>query len=434
MRLSLAGLYVSEGRPDDARREAAAAPTCPSPLSLTGLIVHLDLYRMGAPILSEEALRQQIDDLRSRRGVSKGERLYADWAEARLVIDRDPARGEELLRAVIQEAARLPGDVLAAKARSYAYTMLLVDAARRGAYDRMAPLLAEERGGGEVPDTCQVAIARDDLRLAVAVRGPSGTVEGTYDERSLPQDGASLIPSRLQQVLAGCATIRVLAQPPITGTPRLLPPALAWSYDVAAGTQRPEPAGDPQRVIVTGARAPKTLKLPPLTDWEFPEGSSPQVTQLHGSEANPRRVLAELTDATELQFHVHAISDTSLSDAPVLALSPDGEGNWALTAEAIRTHPLRRHPLVLLANCRAGDLADWMHEAWGLPTAFLQAGASTVVASSVDVPDREAVRFFDAVVARIRAGEVPVSAVAAERRAWLARQPESWVADVLVFE
>jgi hypothetical protein len=435
-RLSLAGLYVSEGRPDDARREAAAAPTCPSPLSLTGLIVHLDLYRMGVPVLSEEALRQQIDDLRSRRGVSKGERLYADWAEARLVIDSNPARGEELLRAVVQEAARLPGDVLAAKARSYAYTMLLVDAARRGAYDRMAPLLAEEMGGGEAAGTCQVAIARDDLRLAVAVRGPSGTVEGAYNEHALPQHGASLIPSRLQQVLAGCATIQVLAQPPLTGTPRLLPPTLAWSYDVALGTQRPEPTGEPRRVIVTGAKAPQTLKLPPLADWEFPEGSGgPQVTRLHGNEANPRRVLAEIADATELQFHVHAITDTTLSDAPVLALSPGGDGKWALTAEAIRANPLQRHPLVLLANCRSGDLADWMHEAWGLPTAFLQAGASTVVASSVDVPDREAVRFFDAVVARIRVGEAPASAVAAERRAWLEREPEeSWVADVLVFE
>ncbi len=434
-RLNLAGLYMSERRPDDARREAAAAPTCSSPLSLTGLIVHLDLYRMGAPVLSEEALRQQIEDLRSRRGVSKGERLYADWAEARLVIDRDPARGEALLRAVIQEAARLPGDVWATKVHSYAYTMLLVDAARRGAYDRMAPLLAEEFGGGEVPGTCQVAIARDDLRLAVAVRGPTGTVEGAYDERSLVQDGALLIPSRLQQVLAGCTAIRVLAQPPLTGTPRLLPPTLAWSYDVVLSTQGQAPSGEPRRVIVTGAKAPQTLKLPPLADWELPEGSGgPQVARLHGSEANPRRVLAEIADATELQFHVHAITDTTLSDAPVLALSPGGDGKWALTAEAIRANPLQRHPLVLLANCRSGNLADWMHEAWGLPTAFLQAGASTVVASSVDVPDREAVRFFDAVVARIRAGDTPVSAVAAERRSWLKDQPESWVEDVLVFE
>ncbi len=434
-RLSLAALYISEGRPEDARREAAAARTCSSPLSLTGLIVHLDLYRMGAPVLSEEAIRNEITDLRTRRGVSRGERLYADWAEARLVIDRDPSRGEELLRAVIQEAARLPEDVLATKARSHAYTMLLVDAARRGAYERMVPLLTEELGGGETPDTCQVAIARDDLRLAVALRGPSGALAGAYDERSLVQDGASLVPTRLQELLAGCAAIRVLAQPPLTGTPRLLPPTLPWSYDVALGTQRPEPSGEPRRVIVTGAKAPRSLELPPLADWELPEGSSgAQVTRLHGSEANPRRVLSELTGATEIQFHVHAISDTTLSDVPVLVLSPNEEGKWALTAEEIRANPLRRHPLVLLANCRSGELADWMHEAWGLPTAFLQAGASTVVASSVDVPDREAVRFFDAVVARIRAGEAPASAVAAERRTWFERQPESWVADVLVFE
>jgi hypothetical protein len=210
---------------------------------------------------------------------------------------------------------------------------------------------------------------------------------------------------------------------------------MAWSYDVAPGTQQPEPTGEARRVIVTGAKAPRALELPPLADWKLPEGpGGPQVTHLHGNEANPRRILSELAGATEIQFHVHAISDTSLSDAPVLALSPGADGRWALTAEELRAHPLRRHPLVLLANCRSGELADWMHEAWGLPTAFLQAGASTVVASSVDVPDSEAVRFFDAVVARIRAGEVPASAVAAERRTWLASQPGSWAADVLVFE
>jgi len=434
-RLSLAALYVKEGRPEDARREAAAAPTCSSPLSLTGLIVHLDLHRMGLPVLSEKALRHESEGLRHRRDVAKGARLYADWAEARLDMDRNPARGEQLLRAVIQEAARLPEDVTAAKVRSYAYTMLLVDAARRGAFDRMAPLLVEELGDGEPPGACMVAIARDDLRLAVAVRGPSGDLAGDYAERFPIGTGAPLLSPRLLELLAGCPVIRVLAQPPLTGTPRLLPPEWAWSYDVVPSARMPEASGTARRVIVTGAKAPQELKLPPLADWELPEGSrGPQVTSLHGDEANPRRVLTELTDATELQFHVHALSDTSLSDAPVLALSPDGDGKWALTAEAIRAHPLRRHPLVLLADCRAGQLANRVHEAWGLPTAFLRAGASAVVASPEDVPDLEAVRFFDAVLAHIRRGESPVSAVAAERRAWLEREPESWVADVLVFE
>jgi tetratricopeptide (TPR) repeat protein len=427
-RLNLAALYVTERRPEEAKREAAAAPACSSPLSLAGLTVHLDLHRMGQPVLSEEALRAEIASLRQRPGVSKGARLYADWAEARLIIDRDSSRGEELLRNVIRDAAGLPGDVTAAKVRSYAYTMLLVDAAKRGAFDRMAPLLTEEQGETAPPGPCTVAVARDDLRLAVAVRGASGALAGNYEEHSTAGAGTSPLTPRFLELLAECPAIRVLAQPPLTGTPRLLPPELAWSYDVAPGTRVPDASGNSRRVIVAGAKTPPELKLAPLSDWEIPAGA------VRGGEATPRRVLLELTDATEIQFHVHALFDTSLSDAPVLALSPDGEGKWALTSEDIRATPLRRNPLVLLADCHAGELASRVHEAWGLPTAFLGAGASAVVASPADVPDLEAVRFFDAVLGRLRAGESPVSAVAAERRAWLKADPNSWVAEVLVFE
>lgn len=433
-RLNLAALYGLERRFGDARREAEAAPACGSPLLLTGLLVHLDLYRTGRPVLSEDVLRRHIEDLRRRPNAPRGERLFTDYAEARLLIDRDPTRGEALLRAVIDEAARLPGDALAAKVRSYAYTMLLTDAARRGAFDRMAPLLVEEQGGGEPAGPCTIVIARDDLRLAAAAWGREGALVGHYDEHSLGEGPTPLAPKRLLNALAGCPAVRVLAQPPLVGAPRLLPPEWVWSYDVGARNPAPDFSGMPRRVIVSGAIPPQERGLPSLEDRRGPDGV-PGTVPLRGYEANPSRVLAEIVDAAEIQFHVHTASDRRLSDVPVLALTPDATGDWALTAERIRTQPLRRHPVVLLADCRAGEMAGLLHDAWGLPTAFLAAGASAVVAPPVDVPDSEATRFFDEVSRRIRAGEPPAAAVAAERRAWVARHPDGgWGADVIVFE
>ncbi|HYV48250.1 MAG TPA: CHAT domain-containing protein, partial [Myxococcaceae bacterium] len=447
--LNLAELYVVEGRPEDARREALAAGMCPtSPLTGQGLGVHLDLYRIGTPVLTEDALRREIEGFRQQPGIRPGDRLFADFAEARLVIDREPARGEALLRSVIKEAAQRRKDMTAMKTSSYAYTMLLVDAARRGAYDAMAPLLVEEQGGREVPATCAVAIARDDFRLAVAVRGARGDVAGSYTERAPPGERTPRLGPDLLLHLAGCPEVRVLAQPPLAGIARLLPTDLAWSYQITSGANGPSPAADscaagtPQearspyrRVVVASSSPPNWLGLPSLRDWDAPESTSNgEVLLLTGAEATPSRVLSELPRATEIQFHVHAVTDRTKSDAPVLALTENSAHIWALRAEDLRPGSLRCHPLVLLADCHAGELADWMHAAWGLPTAFLAAGAGAVVASPEDVPDREATLFVDGVVTRIRGGVTPAKAVSAEKRAWLERQPESWVTDVIVFQ
>jgi hypothetical protein len=89
---------------------------------------------------------------------------------------------------------------------------------------------------------------------------------------------------------------------------------------------------------------------------------------------------------------------------------------------------------VLLASCRAAQTVPYLHEPWSLPTSFLDAGARAVIASPTDIPDAEAGPFFEAVRARIRAGEPPAIAVRNERAAYLNRDPQSWVRTVVVFE
>jgi CHAT domain-containing protein len=140
-----------------------------------------------------------------------------------------------------------------------------------------------------------------------------------------------------------------------------------------------------------------------------------------------------MVDATEVQFHTHALMNVGVSDASHLALSPEpSDGQYALTAEAIRKMELRGRPLVVLAACRSAQGARYQHQPWSLPDAFLAAGARAVFATATDIPDVESGRFFARVLARVRDGADPAAALRDQRIESLGTQ--SWVADVILFE
>ena len=142
-----------------------------------------------------------------------------------------------------------------------------------------------------------------------------------------------------------------------------------------------------------------------------------------------------MADASEIQFHTHALMDVGVSDASHLVLSPELPGApYALTAEAIRAVKLRGHPVVVLAACHSAQGAHYQHEPWSLPDAFLAVGARAVFAAATDIPDVESGRFFARVLAEVRKGAEPAAALRDQRKATLQTNPSSWVADVLLFE
>ena len=430
-RASLAEMSVIEHRPGRAFAEASSAPRCDQPMDYGELQVAVDLARGGRPLVDAATVRAQIDGYRRSSRLTPGERSYADYLEGRLVLDDDPERGRTLLEGAIAAGGR--GDeVVARKARAYAYTALLVDAGRRGAYAEVFSRFADELGWNGAG--CAVAIANDDARLVVAARGRDGAIVGHYQADRTDFTPGVLVPSDLVVSLRGCEAIAVLAQPPLLGAPGLLPPSSAWSYrlpraaSVTAATDR---AG--KRVVVAGVEPPARLGLAALRDWDVAPAASGAVV-LRGAEASPGRVLAELPGAEEIEVHAHTVSDLDLSDVPLLALSPDPDGRYALTAQMIQGLRLPHHPIVVLADCRAADMAPYLYRAWSLPTAFLLAGARAVLAAPVEIPDADASRFFADVMTAIHAGAPAAAGLAATRARWLARDPTSWVANVLIFE
>lgn len=144
-------------------------------------------------------------------------------------------------------------------------------------------------------------------------------------------------------------------------------------------------------------------------------------------------MLAELAEATYVEINAHGVADIATADASFLALSPELSGRFMLTAGDVRAAKLDG-PVVVLAACRGTRLAPYLHRRWTLPDAFLSAGARAVIATDIDVPDASAEPVFADIRSRIERGEPPAAAVAAVRAAALAKDPQTWVARIAVFE
>jgi cellulose synthase operon protein C len=184
-------------------------------------------------------------------------------------------------------------------------------------------------------------------------------------------------------------------------------------------------------VVVSDVEPPADLGLPRLGSWGAPPE---ETTWVHGAEATPSFVLSQIADATEVEIDAHGVVDPAQSAAAIIALSPESDGRFALSAADLTPGSLRQHPVIVLGACHAAKTAPYYHQAWSLPSAFVRAGARAVFASPDVVRDAEARPFFDGLLARIRAGAAPAVALRDERASWVARDPKGWVSSVMVFE
>jgi len=108
-----------------------------------------------------------------------------------------------------------------------------------------------------------------------------------------------------------------------------------------------------------------------------------------GAKATRAEVTAAFLHADIVHFAGHAIAPRYDSSASALLVAPDGRDATLTALDIARMH-LEKTRLVVLSACRsavAGDVGDGVEN---LATAFLVAGAPSVVGSSWDIDDREA--------------------------------------------
>jgi hypothetical protein len=419
-----------------ARHEVEVARGCraaKTPYS-TLLMVEAELARIYPPTPEETAaFQERLAALRASAPRNRSARWMADHAEGRYFLEVQPQMGEALLRRTIRDAEATPDDVAAVKARAWSYTSLILEAGKRGRYDQAFQLFVEEMGLPRAPQRCVLGVTVDDERTLTIIRDADGDVRGRYDasRKSPLKDAAGLVPPELVSALRACKSVDVMARTPLQGTPGMLPTDMAWGF--LTGVSHDAPPVPPKRLVVTGAKPPSELGLEPLVPYLMPADTQ-AAEVLQDDAATPSRVLEAMTMATEIRIHGHGVLDGAVSDAAYVALSPDREGRFALTAGEVRKASLKGRPVVVVIACQTSRAAPYQHEPLSLPVAFIQGGARIVFAAASTIPNDEASRFFEPLLGRLRTGQNPAVALMEARATWKSNGGRSeWVDDVLMF-
>ncbi|HZN92126.1 MAG TPA: hypothetical protein VFB81_05455 [Myxococcales bacterium] len=434
--LALVGFRVEE-----ARKELELALGCGPSITLIGAWAISELaWRSPAPS-DAGRLALTLGQL-SPNVETPGRRMLALWIRGRFELLSDRAAGEALLRQAISASEPLLAtDANARDAWTRAYQDLALVAARGEDWAAAMAVMAE-RLRVAAPARCALGAVVVNERTAVVVRGPDGRVDGSYDSSRRAELGRSLeglVPSRLVAMLEGCPRVDVLTTSPLDTRSGLLPPHLAWSYRVGPGREPrgggpPPPPRTQRHLVVANVEAPASLRLARLAPWNIPGPPSGSTVTVSGAGATPSRVLSAMAEATTIDIHAHGLLNPLLSGATAVALAPEPDGRYALTAEAIGRARLHGAPVVSLAACAVAWRPALIHETFSLPQSFIEAGARAVMAATVDIPD-SAGGFFSSVRERIQAGTEPAVALRDERLRRLRSDPAAgWVEDVLLYE
>jgi hypothetical protein len=422
--IALASLAFGEANWNGVREmlpSAVPADGCPPAHVLQGIGTATELARQTGEARDREAARQWIavahdSDQPDHDGVEL-------ISIARLARGRDPAA----TAAVRAWLATHPATTSVARtaARTWGFTTLVTDTGAAADWPGVLDVAALEHPA-MARVACALVATLDDGTLTVAARTPGGTFGDQRRIDTTALAAIAIVPAPMEQALTRCPAIAVDARPPLHGRADILPAGLPWWFagDAAA---RSETHRGPA-IQVTNPRSPDTSlpELPPAapSDAHFDR-------TITGDDAKPTHVLAALAEASYAELHVHGVAAAHNEDAAFLALSPDLDGTFTLSAQRVRHAKLRGAPLVVLAACRAASVAAYLRERWSLPDAFLAAGASAVVAVDVAIPNSTAQGVFDELHRRVDRGEPVEAAVAAIRES--ASAETAWAKRLMLF-
>jgi hypothetical protein len=430
---SLANVSLNLANPARARAEVAhAPPSCPDGPTVLGAVVRTELYSYDHREADAAFARDSFAFQRALPELAPADRAMLTHLEGTLVLERDRAAGERLLRQAIAEAADDPAPN-AVKARAYSFSLLAVAAGRASEFGAAIAVLAEALGVAR-PARCALAIAVEGRRSVVALSDASGHTSGAYVETRTPGevDIPSLVPEAIVRQARTCERVVVLARAPVLGAARLLPPYLAWSY-LIKGARAAPPPGPVRQLVIANPDPPPDLNLPALTP--FPDAPAAGVQLLRGADATPTRVLLAMRDASVIEFHTHGYIANDVSEASYLVLSPEVDRQYAMTARDVARVKLEASPLVILGACHAAASSRSLEGGTGLAEAFLRSGARAVVASPDAVQDLGAYAFFTAVRNRVIGGADVATALRDERvQRRTSSRDDAWTSGVVVFE
>jgi CHAT domain-containing protein len=192
--------------------------------------------------------------------------------------------------------------------------------------------------------------------------------------------------------------------------------ALTFAPSAAAyvdTVKRPKPAL-PLRPLIVGDPEFREALFPGLQRLQNAEGEARQIAAFYpgaevrtGAAATRESIIASMESAGLVHIGAHAIANDSDPSLSVILLAPDRDGDGLLYVRDVAALRLKNSPVVILAGCRTASATNSAASIGSLATAFLAAGARTVVGALWDVDDDVAADASIALHQAMKRGERP---------------------------
>jgi len=198
----------------------------------------------------------------------------------------------------------------------------------------------------------------------------------------------------------------------------------------AAASQRPLIIGDPEF---------KQTLFPGLPRLPNAESEARQIGAMYpsadirtGRAASRHPLLIAMESASLIHVAAHAVANDRDPSLSVIPLAPDSDGDGLLYVREIASMRLRLAPVVVLAGCRTASVTNGPASVSSLATAFLAAGARSVVGTLWDIDDDIAADASVELHEAMSRGEKPSTALRSVQLRMLRtgdvrnRSPRSW--------
>jgi CHAT domain-containing protein len=213
----------------------------------------------------------------------------------------------------------------------------------------------------------------------------------------------------------------------------------APSAKTYVGTLALPHSSTPARPLIVGDPEFKAALFPGMLRLHNAEGEARQIGALFptvevriGAAATRAAVIAAMESAPLIHIAAHAIANDRDPSLSVIPLAPDRDGDGLLYVRDIAALTLKNSPLVILAGCRTASATNAASSTGSLSTAFLAAGARTVIGTLWDVDDDVAAAASMALHQAMKTGESPSIALRNVQLQMLrsadlrTRSPRSW--------
>lgn len=276
----------------------------------------------------------------------------------------------------------------------------------------------------------EVRISREQLRAAAraAVRGDRASSEKLYDALIRPAATAgttaiSVVPDEIVGAIPFPALYDAKArqfaieQFEITVEPAISTTRAhqAESFANAAAVVIADPAFNaallPELSRLSGAVAEAGAIA---RDW-------PGSTILSGERATPSALRAAVPHAAVLHIAAHALADVDARGHAAIALAPERAQSGLLYSADIEALDLSRTTLVVVSTCQSGEAANG--GAVAVAQAFASAGVPYVIATTDDLNDAAASRFFSDFYSSLRLTNDPAATLRELQMRDAARDP-----------